>query len=500
MKILNETSRTLSEFLLLPNLTDESCIPENIDLTTPIVRHKVGERSSVEIAVPLVSAIMQAVSSPKLAIALAQCGGLSFIHHNQSVSQQAEMVRSVKRHKAGFRYSETNVKPNATLGELTQLLASKNQDVAIVTDDGSGSGKFLGIISRNDFHPKRHDLTTEVSTRMRSADTLVTAPTSLSLSEANTLIWDNRLDVLPIVHSDGRLASIVLRRDYELHKTFQNESIDHEKRFRVGAGINTHDYETRIPALVDAGVDIMCIDSSDGYSVWQQQTLQYAHERFGDNVPIGAGNVVDGRGFRFLADAGAAFVKVGIGGGSICITRDQKGIGRGQASALIDVTAERDRYAQETGVYVPICCDGGLINDSHMAIAYALGTDFVMLGRYFARFDESPARLVKVNGQLFKEYWGEGSERARSWTRYDQSGDNRLVFEEGVDGYVPYAGSLYENVSLTLAKLRATMSSCGSATLRELYENAILVPVSEQSFLQNTHEVLLREKPQDLGA
>lgn len=500
MKILNETSRTLSEYLLLPNLTTEDCIPANIDLSAPLVRHRVGESSPITIAVPVVSAIMQAVSSPRLAIALAQCGGLSFIHHNQSVEAQAEMVHNVKRHKAGFRYSETNVKPEASLGELTQLFASRNQDVAVVTENGKGDGKFLGIITTHDFHPKRHDMSAKVSSRMRTVESLITAPPSISLSDANTLIWDNRLDVLPIVHDNGHLASIVLRRDYELHKTFQNESIDAEKRFRVGAGINTHDYRERIPALVEAGVDLLCIDSSDGYSVWQQQTLQFVQEQYGDSVACGAGNVVDGRGFRYLAEAGAAFVKVGIGGGSICITRDQKGIGRGQASALTDVAAERDRYAEETGIYVPICCDGGLINDSHMAIAYALGTDFVMLGRYFARFDESPARLVKVNGQLFKEYWGEGSERARSWTRYDQGADNRLVFEEGVDGYVPYAGSLYENVSLTLAKLRATMSSCGAKTLRTLHENATLVPVSEQSFLQNTHEVQLREKPQDSGS
>lgn len=442
---------------------------------------------------------MQAVSSPQLAIALAQTGGLSFLHHNQSVEDQAAMVQAVKRHKAGFRYSEANITPDATLGDLTALLTRIGYEVAIVTDDGSGSGRFLGIVSTHDFHPKRHDLNAPVHTRMRHGDNVVTANTSISLSDANTVIWDNRLDVLPILTDEGKLASIVLRRDYELHKTFLNESVDAEKRFRVGAGINSHDYAERIPALIDAGADLLCLDSSDGYSVWQARTLAFARERYGDTVAVGAGNVVDGRGFRYLADAGAAFVKVGIGGGSICITRDQKGIGRGQASALIDVAAERDRYADETGIYVPICCDGGLINDSHMAIAYALGADFVMLGRYFARFEESPARLVKTGGQLFKEYWGEGSQRARSWTRYDQGVTNSLVFEEGVDGYVPFAGSLYDNVSLTLAKLRSTMSSCGARTLRELNETATLVPVSQQSFLQNTHEIQLREKPQDSG-
>lgn len=497
MKILDEVSRTLNEYLLVPNLTTEECTPANVDLGAPLVRHRLGETPAIRIAVPLTSAIMQAVSSPRMAIALAQCGGISFIHHNQPIAAQAEMVSSVKRHKAGFRYSDINIKPTATLGELAHLLQAAERDVAAVTDDGTPKGIFLGLISTHDFHPKRHRLDDPVESRMRPARDLVTATPAISLSEANTLIWDNRLDVLPIVGASGRLESIVLRRDYELHKTFQNETIDGEKRFRVGAGVNTHDFRERVPALVDAGADVLCLDSSDGYSVWQRNALRYVKEELGPGVLMGAGNVVDGRAFRYLAEAGADFVKVGIGGGSICITRDQKGIGRGQASALLDVVRERDRYAQETGEYVPICCDGGVLNDYHMAIGFAMGADFMMLGRYFARFDESPSRLVRVDGQFFKEYWGEGSQRARNWSRYDQGGDEKLVFEEGVDGYVPYAGSLYDNVALTMAKLKATLVSCGSTNLRAFHDDAVLVELSQQSYLQNTHEVQLRERPTD---
>jgi IMP dehydrogenase len=500
MKILDETSRTLNEYLLVPNLTTEQCTTENVDLSAPLVRHKVGEQSPIRIAIPVTSAIMQAVSSPRLAIALAQTGGISFIHQNQPMAAQAEMVNSVKRHKAGFRYSEVNVKPTVTLGELTTMLQASDRDVAVVTDDGSPRGIFLGLISTSDFHPKRHPLDAFVETRMRHAKDLITAPPSISLSDANTLLWDNRADVLPIVDGKGHLESIVLRRDYELHKQFRNETIDAEKAFRVGAGINTRDYEERVPALVEAGADVLCIDSSDGYSVWQKNTIEFVKKRYGNDVYVGAGNVVDGRSFRYLAEAGADFVKVGIGGGSICITRDQKGIGRGQASAIIDVVRERDKYAEETGEYVPICSDGGMLSDYHMAIAFALGTDFVMLGRYFARFDESPSRLVRLNGQLFKEYWGEGSDRARNWTRYDQGGDSKLHFEEGVDGYVNYAGSLYDSVAMTIAKIKATMVSCGSTSLREFHENAVLVPVSHQSYLQNKSEVRLRDGSQDPNA
>ena len=498
MKILDEVSRTLNEYLLVPNLTTSECTPENVDLSVALVRHRVGEESAIRVATPLSSAIMGAVSSPRLAIALAQRGGLSFIHQNQPVEEQAAMVAAVKRHKAGFRFSDINIKPSATLGEVATLLESAERDVAVVTDDGSPHGLFVGLISTDDFHPRRHDLGDSVESRMRLAADLVTAPSTISLSDANTMIWDHRLDVLPIVDADGLLHSIVLRRDYVLHKQFRNESVDAEKRFRVGAGVNTRDYRERIPALVAAGADLLCIDSSDGYSVWQADTIAFVRENYGDSVRIGAGNVVDGRAFRFLADAGADFVKIGIGGGSICITRDQKGIGRGQASALIDVVAARDDYLRETGVYVPLCCDGGLLTESHMAVAFALGADFVMLGRYFARFDESPSPLVRVGGQFFKEYWGEGSNRARNVTRYDHGGGSKLTFEEGVDGYVPYAGSLYDNVDTTIAKLKATMISCGATTLRDFHENAVLVPVSQQSFMQNSAEIQLRDRPNDV--
>ncbi|HTJ38885.1 MAG TPA: IMP dehydrogenase [Dactylosporangium sp.] len=498
VQILPEVSRTLNEYLLVPNLTTEDCVPDNVDLSAPIVRHPVGETSSLRIAVPLVSAIMMAVSSPRLAIALAQTGGLGFIHQNQDVAAQAKQVGAVKRHKAGFRHSDINIKPSATLGEVSRLLRAAERDIAVVTEDGTGNGRFVGLIATTDFHPQRHDLNGTVESRMRPAHELVTAPTTISLSDANTMLWDHRLDLLPVVTAEGHLASIVLRRDYELHKQFRNESIDDDKRFRVGAGINTRDYRDRIPALVEAGADVLCIDSSDGYSVWQQRTLAYAAQELGGVVPVGAGNVVDGRAFRYLADAGAAFVKVGIGGGSICITRDQKGIGRGQASALIDVVAERDRYAQETGVYVPICCDGGLLADYHMAVALALGADFIMLGRYFARFDESPSNLVNLDGQMFKEYWGEGSQRARNVSRYDQA-ETELAFEEGVDGYVPYAGSLYPNIARTTAKLRATMVSCGATTLPAFHRDAVLVQVSQQSYQQNGAEVRLRSGERDGG-
>ena len=245
---------------------------------------------------------------------------------------------------------------------------------------------------------------------------------------------------------------------------------------------------------MDAGVDVLCIDSSEGFTEWQKRTLAWVRERYGDAVKIGAGNVVDRDGFRFLADAGADFVKVGIGGGSICITRETKGIGRGQATAVIEVAKARDEYFEETGVYVPICSDGGIVQDYHITLALAMGADFCMLGRYFARFDESPTSRVLINGNYMKEYWGEGSARARNWQRYDMGGAAKLSFEEGVDSYVPYAGSLRDNVSLTLSKVRSTMCNCGVLSIPELREKARLTLVSSVSIVEGgAHDVVLKD-------
>jgi len=492
VRIVDGVSRSLNEFLLHPNLTGENCTPENIDLSAPLVRHRADGQSPVRVALPLVSAIMEAVSSPEMAIALAQAGGLSFIHQNQPVAREADDVRTVKQHKAGFRHSDLNVKPSATLGEVSELLRGAGQDVAVVTSDGTGDGVFLGLIRKDDFFLGRHPADLPVSERMRPAADLVTAGPSISLQDANTLLWDQRLDVLPVVREDGRLAALVLRRDYLLHKRFASESVDGEKRFLVGAGINTRDYEDRVPALVAAGADLLCTDSSDGYSVWQERTLKFIAARYPE-VHCGAGNVIDGRGFRFLAAAGAAFVKVGIGGGSICTTRAQKGIGRGQATALIDVIRERDAYARETGWYVPVCCDGGVATEKEMSVALALGADFIMLGRVFAGTRESPSRKVTIDGKVFKEYWGEGSRRAQNAARYGQ-GEEDLAFPEGVDGLVPYTGSLHDNLPVTIAKIKATMVSCGATTLRAFHETAVLEPVSDATASQNGAQVMMRDR------
>ena len=494
-KILSDISRTFSEFLLLPNLTTEKCIPENVSLKTPIVKFKKNEEPKLCANIPMVSAIMQSVSGEEMGVALAREGGIAFIFGSQSIESQAKMVENVKKNKAGFVISDSNVTPYATLRDVVKLVEQTGHSTVMITDDGTANGKFLGLVTDKDYRLSRDNLDEKIENFMNRKENLVYADEGITLKEANDKIWENKISCLPILDKEGNLKFLVFRKDYEDRKNNSNSLLDEEKRYVVGAGINTRDYEQRIPALVDAGVDILCIDSSDGYSVWQKNTIDFVRKKYGDDVKRGAGNVVDAQGFRYLAEAGADFVKVGVGGGSICITRETKGIGRGQASALIDVVAERDKYFEETGVYIPVCSDGGIVHDYHITLALALGADFVMMGRYFARFDESPTRVVKKNGSFYKEYWGEGSNRARNWQRYDMGGSKtKLAFEEGVDSYIPYAGTLKENLSITLDKIKSTMCNCGSITIQDLHENARLTLVSNVSIREGgAHDVITKD-------
>ena len=493
-KILEDISRTFNEFLLLPNLTDERCIPSNVSLRTPLVKYKKGEDAKYYANVPMVSAIMQSVSGEEMGIALAREGGVAFIYGSQSIESQAAMVKKVKKHKAGFIVSDSNVKLGTPLKDVLELVRKTGHSTVIITEDGTENGKFLGLVTDKDYRISRDNMEDPIEKYMTPKENVVWAREGIDLVEANDIIWEKKKACLPILDENDNLKYLVFRKDYEDRKHNPNSLLDEQKRYIVGAGINTRDYAERIPALVEAGVDMICMDSSDGYSVWQKNTIDFVREKYGDSVKIGAGNVVDKEGFRYLAEAGADFIKVGVGGGSICITRETKGIGRGQASALIDVVAARDEYFEETGIYIPICSDGGIVHDHHITIALALGADFVMMGRYFARFDESPTRVVKKGNNFVKEYWGEGSNRARNWQRYDMGGDKKLSFEEGVDSYIPYAGRLKDNLAITVAKIKSTMCNCGSITIPELHEKARLTLVSEVSITEGSaHDVILKE-------
>ncbi|WP_282939995.1 IMP dehydrogenase [Paenibacillus sp. RC67] len=487
-----EPSRTFSEFLLIPNLTTKECTPANVRLKTPLVKFKEGEEPAISLNIPFSSAVMQAVSDHGMAIALARCGGISFIFGSQSIEEQTQMVRKVKGYKAGFVVSRSNLTPQHTLQDVLDLKEKTSHSTVAITEDGTASGKLLGIVTSRDYRISRDPLTKPIHEFMTPFSTLIYGQSGISLSEANNLIWEHKLNCLPIVNDQQNLEYLVFRKDYDAHKENPLELLDGNKSYIVGAGINTKDYMERVPALVEAGVDALVIDSSDGYSEWQRETVQYVKANF--DVKIGAGNVVDREGFLYLVESGADFVKVGIGGGSICITREQKGIGRGQASAIMEVVEARDQYFKETGIYVPICSDGGIVHDYHITLALAMGADFVMMGRYFARFDESPTRKLRVGNNFVKEFWGEGSNRARNWQRYDTGGKSNLLFEEGVDSYVPYAGSLQENLDKTIGKIKSTMCNCGATSIEELQRVARITLVSATSLVEGgAHDVILKE-------
>ncbi|XQP55590.1 MAG: IMP dehydrogenase [Mycoplasmoidaceae bacterium] len=493
-KILKDEAHTFNEYLLIPDYSGPENIPSKVSLKTPLTKFKKGSSPKIQMNIPMVSAIMQSVSGDKLAIALAKEGGVTFIFGAQSIANEAQMVRNVKATKAGFVISDSNLKETDTLADVIALKRKTGHETIAITSDGTCNGKLLGLVTSKDYRPNRVPLTTKVKSFMTPLKHLVTAYDGISLDKANDLIWDNKINQLPILSKSGNLKYLVFRKDYDEHELYPNELLDANKRYIVGAGINTRDYKERVPALVKAGVDVVCLDSSDGFTQWQADAIKWIKKNY-PSLPVGAGNVVDGKGFRFLAKAGADFIKVGIGGGSICITRETKGIGRGQATAVIDVCQERDKYLKETGYYVPVCSDGGIVLDHHITLALAMGADFVMLGRYFARFDESPSNKVNINGTFYKEYWGEGSARARNWQRYDLGGDAKLKFEEGVDSYVPYAGCLSDNVRLSLEKVKSTMCNCGALSIKQLQKNSTLTLVSSTSIVEGgAHDVVLKDK------
>ncbi len=496
-RIIEEVSRTFSEYLLVPRLTRKHHQAQNVSLQTPVAKFKTGENPRLTLNIPFVTASMQSVSGPEMAIALARRGGLAFIYCSQTIEKQAAMVSRVKLHKAGFVPSDSNLKPDDKLADALNLRKKTGHSTMPVTSDGSGSGIFLGILTDKDFWEYEDDLSRPVSEFMTSKEHVVFGRVGISLHEANLQLRKHKKECLPILDQDDRLHSLVFKKDYFDHMNNPDELLDNQKRLVVGAGVNTHDYKERVPALVEAGVDALCFDSSDGYSEFQKEAALWVRERYGDKVVIGGGNVVDGDAFRYLVEEGQLdFVKVGIGGGSICITREQKGIGRGQASALMAVAAERDRYHAETGIYIPVCSDGGLSNDTQIIIALAMGADFVMMGRYFAMTDESPTPRVSIGGRIYKPYWGEGSNRARNWQRYNQGeSEGGLKFEEGVDAYVPVVGSVREVLGVTVAKLKSTMCNMGSLTVKEFADNAVLTRISEQSFVEGgTSNVLSLDK------
>ncbi len=487
-RIFLEPSRTLMEFRLLPGLTTDKSSIDKISLRTPLV-YSAERKNKYFLNIPVVSAAMQSVSGVKMGIELATLGGAAFIYSSQTIERQAEMIEKIKSHKAGFVDPET-VQPDILLNDLFEITQKKRYSTFPVVDH---ENTLLGIITRNDYDVSLHGHL-KVHERMILRKDMTVGKNVNDLKEANSILMQSHHPVLPIVDQNDRLMYLVFRKDIRNHLNHPYEVVDERKRLLTAAAINTHDYQERVPALANAHVDVLAIDSSDGYSVFQQKALQWVTTHYPD-IPLIGGNIITAKGFEFLVENGARAVKVGMGGGSICITQEQKGTGRGLATAILEVSKAREKYFKKTGKYIPIIADGGIVHAKDIVIALALGADYVMMGRYFARMEESPTQKVNINNKVMKSYWGEGSARANQWkaARYHQ-----MMFVEGVEGFVEYAGKLKDNIDETLAKIRASMSSCGVSTIKELHENAELEVVSALSIREGkVHDIYLPEGERD---
>jgi IMP dehydrogenase len=484
-KISYEPSRTLMEFRLLPGKTTPETTMDKISLRTPLVYSPKSEKQYY-INVPVVSAAMQSVSGDRMAIELAKLGGLSFIFCSQTIDSQRQMVLKVKHHKAGF-VEPLTVSPDTTISEVHEIrLKTGYKTFPIVDKDDS----FLGLITKNDYNMPLHQ-NLKVTERMVPFEKIDVGVNITDLQQAHNLLIESHHSVLPIVDENQKLLHLVFRKDIRDHLDNPLQVIDEKDRFMVGAAINTHDYKERVPALVDAGVDVLVIDSSDGHSFYQEQTLNWISRNHPD-LPVIGGNIITGKAFDFLVEAGGRAVKVGMGGGSICITQEQKGTGRGLATAVIDVAKARDDYFNKTGNYIPIIADGGIVTAKDIIIALALGADYIMMGRYFARMEESPTERITISNRVMKPYWGEGAKRAREWKaeRYYQA-----IFVEGVEGFVEYAGRLRDNLENTLAKIKATMTTCGVSSINELHKDAELELVSALSIREGkVHDIYVPQE------
>lgn len=465
-KIIDVPARSLSEYRLLTGLTDLDRTMSNVDLTARLCRRS---NEHLMLKIPILSAAMQAVTGSRLAIALAQYGGLGVFPCSIPIDEEVRQIQEVKRFKGGFQTEVIALGPTDRLERAVALERERGFSTFPVTEDGSPHGRMIGLLTDKNFDPRK-DRDLPVSARMISDPDVGVEITDLK--EANRLLVQYGHGVLPIVDREGRLSAVVFKKDLEKHLDFPDERVDERKRLMVAAAASTQPRDReRIAAVAEAGADVIVVDSSDGYSTFQGETIE--HIKGEHNLPVISGNIITEEGFLHLAESGADAIKIGMGIGAGCITQEVKGTGRGQATAMIEVARARDAYAERTGTYLPLIADGGIENSGGMVVALALGADSLMMGRFFAGFTESagPARRHPVHGSV-KEYWMEASDKARNYGRYETTRD--FFFEEGVEGFVEHIGSLYDHFSKTIHQIKAGLSSAGCCTIEELHRNAVV--------------------------
>ncbi len=498
-------SRRLQEYILLPGKIPAGISTEAVDISSPLTKFERGKEPSLRLNIPVLSSPMQSITGPEIAIEMAKLGGAGVIFCSQPVKDEANMVRRVKEYKAGFVMPDV-FSPDTPLKEVQKRIEEKGYSTFPITEDGMPNSRLTGYLTRKDFDPQLHS-NLKVRDRMITMERLhysslgdVTDERGeIDLNKALGILRDSHHGSLPILDDQGKLCYVVFRRDVEEHAKNPLELIDQRKRFICGAAINTHDYRERAEAVIDAGADFLVIDTSQAHSEYVEICLRYVKERFED-IPVIAGNIVTGEGFKFLVENGADSIRVGMGSGSICITQEQINVGRGQATAVLEVTKARDELFEEKGVYVPIVSDGGITRAGDITMALALGADSVMVGRFVAGTEESNSKRITRNmtidgrtvQEIVKEYWGEGSNRARRWSGF-RYGHNS--FEEGIEMYVPYVGHLRDYMLPSSTMIKDGIRKAGCRNIKELHESCVVQALSPFSFAMRSESPSIIPQP-----
>lgn len=470
---------TFDDVLLIPQKSD--ILPKEVDLTTRLTK-------KIKLNIPLMSAAMDTVTEAKFAIAIAREGGIGIIHKNMSIEEQKSEVDKVKRSENGVIVDPFFLSPENTLAEADALMGKyKISGVPIVDEDG----KLLGILTNRDLRFEE-DFSKKID-KVMTKENLITAPVGTNLEQAQEILRNHKVEKLPIVDENGKLKGLITIKDIEKSSRYPNSARDARGRLLVGAAIgDTADVLDRVSALVEAGVDVVCLDSAHGHSSRISAAVRKVKAAYPD-LQVIAGNIATGEAARDLIEAGADAVKVGMGPGSICTTRVVAGIGVPQITAVSNVYDVAKKYD------IPVIADGGIKYSGDITKAIAAGADVVMMGSIFAGCEESPGAIEIYQGRNYKVYRGMGSLAAMavgSKDRYFQS-DSKKFVPEGVEGRVPYKGHASETIYQLLGGLRSGMGYCGTASIPLLKENGRFVKITSAGLRENhPHDIqITKEAP-----
>ncbi len=472
-----KSALTFDDILLVPSYSE--VLPRDVDTSTKLTRN-------IDLTVPLASAAMDTVTESRLAIAMAREGGIGIIHKNMPVEMQANEADKVKRSEHGVIVDPIHLGPDDLISDALKIMESYHISGVPITENG----KLVGILTNRDLRfETNYD---QPIKNLMTKENLVTAAVGTTLEEAKAILQKHKIEKLPLVDRNYRLRGLITVKDIMKAKQYPNSAKDERGRLRVGAAVGVKDTLERAGALVDAGCDLLVVDTAHGHSRTVLDTVRLLKANF-PGVEVAAGNVATAEGTLALIEAGADAVKVGVGPGSICTTRVVAGIGVPQVTAIFECARAASGYG------VPVIADGGIKYSGDIVKAIACGANVVMIGKLFAGTEESPGERVIYKGRSFKVYRGMGSVeamRSGSGDRYFQDPAHKLV-PEGIEGMVPYKGSLADTIYQLVGGLRAGMGYCGTKTIGELQKEAVAVRMTGAGLREShPHDVVItREAP-----